>query len=188
MQVAIERTNRWSAAHMPRMCGYTCHFVLSHIPQTASSGLPPAFPSPFCSLFLLWPWTVTQHLRWRKFSISNHRSGLCYKSCSFGSWEVGCLHSPEQPGALGQSPNLKEKCQTFRTVILLNDINTHSKRILLLLPLKHVLVFHTEHVRVSIQHIYFSPLNLNRWPHQLKIWRWGGSSNLQPIQNLTAEA
>lgn len=84
-------------------------------------------------------------------------TGLCYKSCSFGSWEVVCLHSPEQPGALGQSPNLKEKCQTFRTVILLNDINTHSKRILLLLPLKHVLVFHTEHVRVSIQHIYFFP-------------------------------
>lgn len=81
--------------------------VLPHIPLTASSGLPPAFLSPFCSLFFLWPWAVTRHLRWRKFSISNHRS-VPQKLQFWLLRSRFCLHSPEQPGALGQSQNLKE--------------------------------------------------------------------------------
>lgn len=152
----MERTNRWSV-HTCLVCvGTHATFCPSHIPQTASSGLPPAFLSPFCSLFLLWLWKVTPHLRRRKFSISNHRSVL--QKLQF--WLLRsrfCLHSPEQPGALGQSPNLKEKCQTFRTVILLNDINTHSKRISLFLPLKACICF-PHWTRESINPTYlFSP-------------------------------
>lgn len=82
---------------------------------------------------------------WRVFAgenlgLSNHRP--VPQSSGFNSWRSSLLLAltREARGPWSKPQISKKNVKPLELVILLNDINTHFKRISLLLPLKHVLV------------------------------------------------
>lgn len=112
------------------------------------------------------------------------------QSSSFSFWRSSLLFAftREARGPWSKTQISKKNVKPLELVILLNDINTHFKRISLMLPLKHVLVlFSTLNTWEYQSNI--SNLNLNRHPSPFK--KRGGrgeakrrkSSNLQRLQN-----
>lgn len=84
-------------AHMPCVCGYTCHFLSFPIyPRRHLQGYPQLFFLHSVACFSFDPGKSR-----RIFDGGNLASlttGLWYKSCTFGSWEVVsvCIHQSSQ--------------------------------------------------------------------------------------------
>lgn len=126
------------------MCRHTHHPLSPHTLRPKanpiiSSEIHPGLFSAFCSWFHLQPWTVTEGLCWREFRFSNHWP--VPQSSSFRSWRNFHLALTREARGPWLKPQISKKnVKPLELVILLSDINTHFKRISLLLPLKHVLV------------------------------------------------
>lgn len=106
---------------------------------------------------------------------------------SFSSWRFPPTWLTRETRGPWLKPQISKKnVKPLELVILLNDINTHFKRISLLLPLKHVLVLFSTLNTWEYQS-NMSNFNHNRHPRFKKGGRGGEregeSSNLQRLQN-----
>lgn len=135
MQVAVKKTDFWGAVtHTPQVCAST-HTTLSFPTH-------PSVKSPYSGIFRATPQLFFLHSVAR-FTFGPGQSGcvfdgenlasltigLCYKAVLLAPGEVvsACAHQRSQ-GPLVNAPVSKKNVKPLELVILLNDINTHSKR------------------------------------------------------------